>query len=210
MSKTYIAHLPERYIEKRPDGEEWLQMPVNVSGHELTIETVIPLTPYTEPDLDAIRNEAYEKGVQDTKQHWVDAPRSCAYKLGYENGLNAAWDAARKIVLSREDGGLFNYESRKAVLGCGNYMALKKFLAQEAIEKIRQYEQEQEKIKVGNEVNGKGGRGTITKISDDGDHFNVMWENGSTGYYMIEDFKKTGRNFPEIVEVLKKMQEEKE
>ena len=89
-------------------------------------------------------------------------------------------------------------------------MALKKFLAQEAIEKIRQYEQKQEKIKAGNEVNGKGGRGVITKISDDGDHFNVMWENGSTGYYMIEDFKKTGRHFSEIAEVLRKMQEEKE
>ena len=62
---------------------------------------------------------------------------------------------------------------------------------------------------MGNEVNGKGGRGTITKISDDGDHFNVMWENGSTGYYMREDFKKTGRHFSEIAEVLRKMQEEK-
>ena len=56
------------------------------------------MTPYTEPDLDTIRNEAYEKGVQDTKQHWVDAPRSCAYKLGYENGLNDLWEAMQKAI----------------------------------------------------------------------------------------------------------------
>ena len=55
-------------------------------------------TPYTETDLDAIRNEAYEKGVQDTKQHWVDAPRTCAYKLGYENGLNDLWEAMQKAI----------------------------------------------------------------------------------------------------------------
>lgn len=132
------------------------------------------------------------------------------YYIGVKVGVDLAWDAAKKIILAREDGGLFDYDTRKAVFGCGNYMALKKYSASECIEKIRKYEQEQDEIKVGNEVNGKGGRGIITKISNDGDHFNIMWENGSTGYYMIEDFKKTGKHFPEIAEVLRKMQEEKE
>lgn len=213
MSKTYIVHLPERYIEKRPDGDEWLQLPVNVSGHDLMIKTVIPLTPYTEPDLDAVRNEAYkeayDKGYQDAVMKIGSNEQAIAEKA-YQGGLIDAWDAAKKIVLSKESGGLFDFDSVKAVFGCGTFLALKKYSASEAIEKIRQYEQEQEVIKAGDEVNGKGGRGTITKISDDGDHFNVMWENGSTGYYMREDFKKTGRHFSEIAEVLRKMQEEKE
>ena len=119
----------------------------------------------------------------------------------YQRGLAEAWDAVRKIFSM--DG-----EVRETLLhNCFFKDVIENISAFEAVEKIRLYE-EQEEIKVGNEVNGKGGRGIITKISDDGDHFNVMWENGSTGYYMREDFKKTGRYFPEIAEVLKKMKGE--
>jgi len=202
----------KKYIIEIPDNTAWLQW-VKVSdkdGHVcFDFKDPEDLTPYTELDLDAVRNEAYEKGVQDTKQHWVDAPRSCAYRLGYDNGLNDAWDAARKIVLSREDGGLFNYEERKAVFGCGNYMALKKFLAQEAIEKIRQYEQKQEKIKVGDEViNDEDIKGVTVDIDDYLLH--VLDENGVIQAWPREDVVKTGRYFPEIAEVLRKMREEKE
>lgn len=92
-------------------------------------------TPYTAPDLDAIRNEAYEKGVQDTKQHWVDAPRTYAYKFGYENGLNAAWVAART---------LWNTPNRKEIFGHTIFnTVLTTLTAQEAIEKIRAHEQAQ-------------------------------------------------------------------
>lgn len=149
MSKTYIAHLPERYIEKRSDGEEWLQMPVNVSGHELTIETVIPLTPYTEPDLDAIRNEAYEKGVQDTKQDWVDAPRTSAYKLGYENGLNDLWEAMQKAIkmYCEIDNEVFLrvFYDVKCDWGESVLQALFKNTPQHLIDSIRQYEESKEK-----------------------------------------------------------------
>lgn len=83
-----------KYIFEVEDETQLIvEIGVNSTGAAV-ITTKHPkyLTPYEEPDLDAIRNEAYEKGVQDTKQHWVDAPRSFAYKLGYENGLNAAWE----------------------------------------------------------------------------------------------------------------------
>ena len=140
MSKTYIAHLQERYIEKRPDGEEWLQMPVDVSGHELMVKTIIPLTPYTEPDMEKVNAEK-DKIYDEARARGYDEGRA----RGYQEGLFDAWEAARKIVFSREDGGLFSYEERKAVFGCGNYMALKNYSASEAIEKIRQYEQEQKK-----------------------------------------------------------------
>ena len=96
------------------------------------------LTPYTEPDLDAIREEEYEKGVQDTKQHWVDAPRSCAYKLGYENGLNDAWEAARKIAN-------IPYGEEEKVIGSDGWTFIINHTASEAIEKIRQYEQEEDR-----------------------------------------------------------------
>lgn len=126
------------------------------------------------------------------------------YYIGVKVGMDLAWDVARKIFSM--DG-----EVRETLLhNCFFKDIIENISASEAIEKVRQYEQEQEEFKVGDEVNGKGGKGIITRISDNGDHFNVMWENGSTGCYMKEDFKKTGRHFSEIAEILKKMQEEKE
>lgn len=203
MSKSYV-------FETGDETQLIVEIGVNSTGAAV-ITTKHPkyLTPYEEPDLDAIRNEAYEKGVQDTKQHWVDAPRSCAYKLGYENGLNDAWDAARKIVLSREDGGLFEYEARKSVFGCGNYMALKNYSASEAVKKIRQYGQDQEEqIQVGDEVVFYNGEKCVVTVVEDGQAAEVMDKGGFSMRMddgLRNSMKKTGRHFPEIVEVFKKM-----
>ena len=164
------------------------------------------LRPYTEPDLDAIREEEYEKGVQDTKQHWVDAPRSCAYKLGYENGLNDAWDVARKIALDKEDGGLDTVAYCETFgYGKGFGAILKTFTASECIEKIRQYEQGKEKIKVGDEVITDSGKAVVTGVGPV--HFEYFNADGSSGYDEVKNVKKTGRTFPEIAEVLRKMKE---
>lgn len=131
----------KKYIIEIPDNTAWLQW-VKVSdkdGHVcFDFKDPEDLTPYTEPkkeSCDKCMNEAEDLAYQ---------LYSVKVDEAYQRGLNDAWDAARKIVLSREDGGLFGYEERKAVFGCGNYMALKMFLAPEAIEKIRQYEQEKE------------------------------------------------------------------
>ena len=203
MSKNYI-------LETGDETQLILEIGVNSAGATvITTHHASYLTPYEEPDLDAVRNEAYEKGVQDTKQHWVDAPRSCAYKFGYENGLNDAWDAARKIVLSREDGGLFEYEARKSVFGCGNYMALKNYSASEAVKKIRQYGQEQEEqIQVGDEVVFYNGEKCVVTVVGDGQAAEVMDKGGFSMRMddgLRNSMKKTGRHFPEIVEVFKKM-----
>lgn len=161
----------------------------------------------TEPDMEKVRKKVYDewKKVYDESLSEVE---DLAYKLyspkineAYQRGLKDAWECAKKISI-------MDSPTRDEIFGLViTSNIIDENFAPEAIEKIRQYEQEQEEFKLGDEVDGKSGRGIITKISDDGDHFNVMWENGSTGYYMIEDFKKTGRRFSEIAEVLKKMQE---
>jgi len=201
----------KKYIIEIPDNTAWLQW-VKVSdkdGHVcFDFKDPEDLTPYTEPDLDAVNKEVHDKCMSEAED--------LAYKLyspkideAYQRGLNDAWDAARKIVLSREDGGLFDYEERKAVLGCGNYMALKTFLAPEAIEKIRQYEQKQEKIKVGDEViNDEDIKGVTVDMDDYLLH--VLDENGVIQAWPREDVVKTGRHFPEIAEVIKTMQEEEQ
>lgn len=140
----------KKYIIEIPDNTAWLQW-VKVSdkdGHVcFDFKDPEDLTPYTEPDLDAVRNESYEKGVQDTKQHWEDAPWSGAYKLGYESGLNDAWETARKIASDNagQNYSIFGQHFTAEILNTHS--------ASEALEEIRAHEQaqkekeEQEKAK---------------------------------------------------------------
>ena len=201
MNKTYTVTLADEYTVGGKIG-----VPVTIDGnHTAWICTGIELTPYTEPNLEAIRNEAYEKGVQDTKQHWVDAPRSCAYKLGYENGLKAAWDAARWLAKSNAGVNfkIFGMHFTNEIV--------QEISASEAIDKIQQYEQEQQ-IQVGDEVIGIYSSGeqtkpfVITKVISDY-YFGIYSDSGEFCQGGLK-LQKTGRHFPEIAEVLKRMQEE--
>lgn len=58
----------------------------------------------------------------------------------YNNGLNAAWEAARKIALSKDDGGLDNKTFYKIFHVTSYYDAIKDNSATKAIEKIKEYE----------------------------------------------------------------------
>ena len=158
--------------------------------------------------MEQIREEAFKNGY-DTACKDIDVKSKT--NAAYRKGLEDAWEAARKIVLSREDGGMFDYEGRKAVFGCGNYMALKMFLAPEAIEKIRQYEQKQEEIKVGDEIEWNGENYVATYIHCDNEYVDALdCSDGSVcDNLSIKAVKKTGRHFPEIAEVLMKINGEK-
>lgn len=217
MGKKYIIEIPDDKIGDFIGSTHFL-MPYMMAGHIGHHDTGLTIVPYTEPDLDAIRNEAYEKGVQDTKQHWADAPRSCAYKLGYENGLNDndAWEAARKIYLPEDHGGL-GYDMLMKIFNTDNKGWLFKNLsASEAIEKIRQYEQKMEEelgiqgyFKNGEEViDADGTKAVILRVSED-NYCQVYTENGCIENWHIHTYKfhKTGRTFPEIAAVLRKMRE---
>ena len=99
------------------------------------------LRPYTEPDLDAVREEAFK------------------------NGYDAAYND---------------------------------------IEKIDAYEQEkEEQIQVGDEVTTASGKAVVTGVGPV--HFEYVYADGSHGYDKVKNVTKTGRHFPELVEILKKM-----
>ena len=82
-----------------------------------------------------------------------------------------------------------------------------KFTASEAVEKIKAYEQKkEEQIQVGDEVIAPMGVAVITEITDE--RFCFVHADGSLGFdYKRDAPRKTGRHFPEIAEVLKKMRE---
>lgn len=62
----------------------------------------------------------------------------------YESGLNDAWECARKMMLSDEDGGIALSDILK-IFGMTQYSAIKRFSASEAIAKIKEYEEKQKR-----------------------------------------------------------------
>lgn len=155
------------------------------------------LTPYTEPDLEQVRKEAYDRGYDDAKG---------GYENGFENGMIVAWDAARKI-------GNMPYGEEERVFGSGGWAFIEKHTASEAIEKIRQYEQEQEEFQVGDEVELKCGvRPAIYMQGTKGsDEIYLLFNDGSCGQHSKSEIeRKTGRHFPEIATILEKMRGEQD
>lgn len=80
---------------------------------------------------------------------------------------------------------------------------------QEAKAKFEAWLKEKNEIKVGDEVIDKDGHKAIaTYVYTDCKLCDVLWDDGSvTEDVYKEEFSKTGRHFPEVVELLEKMKE---
>ena len=83
-------------------------------------------------------NDGYRKGVEHGKEARV-AEADCAYQCG----MNRAWEAARKIVLSPKEGGL-QATTVKEIFGMPYESALMKYSARNAVEMIEAWEKKQE------------------------------------------------------------------
>ena len=207
--KKYKIVLSKKYVRKSENGKEWFQFPVNVSGQLVAIQTIIPLDPYTEPDLkqvnaekDKIYDEARTRGYEEGKAR------------GQQEGLADAWEAARKIILSDGDGGL-DIVAYREIFGYGKGVGtvLKTFTASEAIEKIRQYEQEkEEQIQVGDEVIPRETEydtmivTRLWKDDYDSDCIDAIGFDGRISSFLVSRVSKTGKHC-KIAEVLQKMKE---
>lgn len=119
----------------------------------------------------------------------------------YEDGLNEAWEAARNVVDCEVP-----FEFWDLASGQSNLAVFKHYSATGAIEKIKEYEN---RIKVGDEVIDSNGmlekRSVVVRVS--GSVITIMEGDGTVSRWEKEDFKKTGRHFPEIADVLKQIQE---
>ncbi len=83
--------------------------------------------------------EGLLRNERDDAQKRVDE----AYQRGVEDGRNETWEAARKIVLSPDEGGT-SLPALFAIFGRGSMQqAFRKNSASEAIEKLKAYEAEQ-------------------------------------------------------------------
>ena len=156
--------------------------------------------PYTAPDLEQVRKEGYKDGYDAGFGRKIDA--------SYQEGLSDAWEAART---------LWNTPNRKEIFGHTTFnTVLTTLTAQKTIEKIRQYEQEQEKIKVGDEVafHHDDGRPdtevVVTYIGQDGFIDGMDGRGTQYAHKNPKKWTKTGRHFPEVATILEKMRGEQD
>ena len=127
----------------------------------------------------------------------------------YQRGLDDAWEAARKIVLSPDEGGT-SLLTIFAIFGVGSMQRVfRSYSASEAIAKLKAYEEKQadDKIEAGDEVKRKlasenDSRGIVTK--EWGDIYYIMWSDGSSGKWYKDHIVKTGRHF-DIDKILEEM-----
>ena len=209
MGKKYIVELESgtHIFVLGPEGIVHIGEPdvvyETVDGMQIG-DAVINAEPYTEPDLEQVRKEAYDEGYADAK---------CGYKNGFENGMIVAWDAAKKIVCYEIDGGypipqmldLFNRDDLPKILS--------DYTASEAIEKIRQYEQRQEEqIQVGDEVIPRETEydtmivTRLWKDDYDSDCIDAIGFDGKICSFLVSRVSKTGKHY-EIATILENMRE---
>ena len=90
-------------------------------------------------DVNYVADEAYNKGYKIGKL-------SCSSKIGeesYQRGLDDAWEAAKKVVLSPDEGGT-SLQDLFAMFGNGSMQSVfRNYSASEAIAKQKAYEEKQ-------------------------------------------------------------------
>ena len=195
----YIIEVDDKYVS--PDNKLIVSHKNLFDGDSYSYHIQIAkLTPYTE-DLEHVRKEAFEKGYSTAVAEQECAVGGAAEK-GYQKGLSDVWDAIRKVndMILEEQGKVFKTVTIRDII--------RKYSASEIIEKLRQYEQEKkEQIQVGDEIKSVSGKAVVTGLSPDNEHVRYVYFDGSTGVIHKSTVSRTGRHYPEIAEVLRKMKE---
>lgn len=183
----YIIDIPDDRVCDYVGGIHLL-IPYAMAGHKGYHDTGLNLTPYTEPSQKAI-----------DLQHAHDIENVA--RMNYSKGTEEAWEFAKKVrleVFTDEEGRLRGYIS-----GFDSYS--------EAKTKYEERLKQKEGIHVGDEVEyveDHRKKIVVTSTYSDG-WFDAI---DSNGYLYINRnpvmWKKTGRHFPEFIELLKKMGEE--
>ena len=185
-----------KYIIELPDDEHliswWTYIGTEDGKQHIDFHEVVK-TPYKEPDLEATKQEVYQRGLAE------------------------AWDAARKIasIPTAELHTMFDKEVYYDTV-------FRDCTAPEALSKLAAYEEQKEhedaEFRVGDEFITKNNKDLGVIVGADAKGVLVLWKDDSDIFYennrefttkwAKERFAKTGRHFPEIAEVFKKMQEE--
>lgn len=121
----------------------------------------------------------------------IEAKKEEAHQEGFEEGLEEAWELVKKIrelycCRSLEDEELY-------IFGCHFEDVFSKYTVREALAKVKEYEEKQKEIEVGDVLLGKFGMCVVTKIRAN-NTFYGFFRDGSSGTHCKSDFKKTGKH----------------
>lgn len=152
----------------------------------------------------------YERGYKDGK---ADAEREIDHEADYQRGLIDLWRGMKNMWTYHVQKEVFNVENLSDIFYG--------YTPSEALAKIREWEEKQAgdkrsvdgKIKIGDEVERMDSdlpkrRYAVTAISGDGYTFSGISDIGVSDFRLrCENYRRTGRHFPQIAEVINQMQE---
>ena len=170
-----------------------------------------PLSTYTEPLEAKIRRQAAEitrllaenkelkedKAVLNAK---IDAyelygdQHEEEYNQAFNQGAEAAWELARKIVLKN---GYSAYDLHEIFNCCGSHQALEDYTYPEAVAKVAEWEKAKEEVKRGDIIRNKystSSKFCVTDIGCDGHLYGVGRYGSTYSNKNPEDWEKTGRH----------------
>ena len=174
------------------------------------------------------KDDGYKKGIEDTKAQlqkayengYADGNNTNLIDEAYQEGLNDAWECAKKLFDMRipfEIFGITNDNGRTHVNPLNWFVTMS---ASEAIRKIKDYEEQQKQadaeIRVGDEVIYKyaaekeGQKGIVVALyyCDGRRSADIISTNGEVyGGILLEYLHKTGKHYDAIDEVLKELKE---
>jgi len=138
-------------------------------------------------------------------------------KYSYEQGLSDAWECARKILLNEEDGGIPQRFLRPLLGICdfghpNIFDVLRTMPVTEVLEKITKYEESMSgawRCSAYDEIVYDGNKKAIVLEIDNVGGLRIFNEDGMVTSHNPGDiqYKKTGRRFPEMKDILDKLRE---
>lgn len=124
-----------------------------------------------------------------------------AYDSGYTDGMDEAWEMAKKIILSEDNEEHYSYEELEDIFGdvqrygVPGYEVFKTLAPQQAKAKIEEWEKSKEEIKVGDEVfHGINGNEMFLVIADDNEFVWVYSRQSSVQNIRKDELTNTGRH----------------
>ena len=189
-------------IRKQIEKNKGLKLAVGEINNHLSI-----LEELVRKDIMEQVDEAYQKGLEDGKkafdllgaerdseyQRGLSEGNDIGYKDGVKDGQNEAWECAKKLFSTMAESDI--ERAFPIEWNSGGFKALMNLQPQEAIERLKSYEDN--KIKRGDIVNVKGScnddlLGVVTKVWEDNCY--IMWGDGSGGAWSKDSVVKTGKH----------------
>ena len=130
------------------------------------------------------------------------------YNQAFNQGAEAAWELAKKIVLKN---GYSAYDLHEIFNCCGSHQALEDYTYPEAAAKVAEWEKTKEEIKIGDVLENiyvSKVKCVVTNLYPDNMAYSIFGD-GTAGMHELNNFKKTGRHI-DIDSFLKQIRGESE